>query len=126
LRVLIVDDEADSRELLRIVLEECGSEVKTAGSADEALDALKTERYDVLVSDIGMPERDGYFLIKQVRALPAEKGGRIPAVALTAYARIEDRVKALTSGFQVHVAKPVEPVEIVAVVASLAKNLGAV
>jgi CheY-like chemotaxis protein len=73
-----------------------------------------------------MPERDGYFLIKQVRALPAEKGGRIPAVALTAYARIEDRVKALTSGFQVHVAKPVEPVEIVAVVASLAKNLGAV
>jgi PAS domain S-box-containing protein len=123
LRVLIVDDEADSRELLQLILEECGSEVKAAGSAKEALLALTEERFDVLVSDIGMPEFDGYYLIKEVRALPAENNGRIPAVALTAYARIEDRVRALTSGFQVHAAKPVEPVELAAIVASLAKNV---
>jgi PAS domain S-box-containing protein len=105
LRVLIVDDEADSRQLLGIILEECGSEVQSAASANEALHALSEERFDVLVSDIGMPEFDGYYLIERVRRLPAENNGRIPAVALTAYARIEDRVRALTSGFQVHAAK---------------------
>jgi CheY-like chemotaxis protein len=124
LRVLIVDDEADARELLKQVLEMCGSEVATTGSAAEALAALEAESFDVLVSDIGMPEEDGYTLINKVRLLPPEKGGRIPAVALTAYARVEDRVRALTSGFQVHVPKPVEPVELVAVIASLAKGLG--
>lgn len=78
----------------------------------------------VLVSDIGMPEDDGYTLINKVRELPEEKGGRIPAIALTAYARVEDRVRALDAGFQVHVPKPVEPVELLTVVASLAKGLG--
>jgi CheY-like chemotaxis protein len=124
LRILIVDDEADARELLRQVLEMCDAEVTTTSTAAEALDALGKDGYDVLVSDIGMPEADGYTLIGKVRALPAEKGGRIPAVALTAYARVEDRVRALTAGFQVHVPKPVEPVELIAVVASLAKGLG--
>jgi CheY-like chemotaxis protein/anti-sigma regulatory factor (Ser/Thr protein kinase) len=124
LRILIVDDEADARELLRQVLEMCDAEVTTTGTAAEALDALGKDGYDVLVSDIGMPEADGYTLIGKVRSLPAEKGGRIPAVALTAYARVEDRVRALTAGFQVHVPKPVEPVELIAVVASLAKGLG--
>ncbi|MDQ3322712.1 MAG: PAS domain S-box protein [Acidobacteriota bacterium] len=124
LRILIVDDEADARALLRQMLEMCGSKVTTTSSAAEALDRLKSGVFDVLVSDIGMPEEDGYTLIGKVRLLPAEKGGRIPAVALTAYARIEDRVRSLTAGFQVHVPKPVEPVELAAVVASLAKGMG--
>ena len=123
LRVLVVDDEFDSRELISIVLKECGSEVVTAGSMKETLLILEKERFDILVSDIGMPEEDGYMLINKVRALPDEQGGRIPAIALTAYARIEDRVRALTAGFQVHVPKPVDPVELVAVIASLAKGL---
>jgi len=124
LRILVVDDEADARELLKEVLEMCSAEVTTTSTATEALFALENENFDVLVSDIGMPEEDGYTLIKKVRSLPKDKGGRIPAVALTAYARVEDRVRALTAGFQVHVPKPVEPVELAAVVASLAKGLG--
>ena len=123
LRVLVVDDESDSRELLSTVLEECGSEVVTAGSAKETILIMQKEQFDILISDIGMPEEDGYMLINKVRALPDEQGGRIPAIALTAYARVEDRVRALTAGFQVHIPKPVEPVELVAVVASLAKRL---
>jgi signal transduction histidine kinase/CheY-like chemotaxis protein len=123
LRILVVDDESDSRELLCTVLEECGSEVVAAGSVKETLLIMEKEQFDVLVSDIGMPEEDGYTLINKVRALPDEHGGRIPAIALTAYARTEDRIRALTAGFQVHVPKPVEPVELVAVIASLAKGL---
>lgn len=122
LRVLAVDDEPDARELLREVLQTCGSEVVTAGSAAEALSVLDNEKFDVLISDIGMPVEDGYTLIKKIRARPADKGGRIPAIALTAYARVEDRVRALTAGFQIHIPKPVEPVELIAVVASLANG----
>jgi PAS domain S-box-containing protein len=120
LRVLAVDDEADTREMIRAVLEYCKMEVITAGSASEALEAIVQSRPDVLLSDLGMPGEDGYALIAKVRALPAERGGQIPAAALTAYVRAEDRVKVLRSGFQLHVSKPLEPNELVAVVANLA------
>ena len=126
LRVLAVDDEAEARDLLTAMLERCGAHVRVAASAWAALEALESWRPDVLVSDIGMPDEDGYALIRKVRALPAERGGRIPAVALTAYARTEDRVRALSSGYQVHVAKPVEPAELAAVVASLAGRVSEV
>jgi CheY-like chemotaxis protein/two-component sensor histidine kinase len=124
LRVLVVDDEADTRDMLRAVLEHCHAEVITAGSASEALAAITQARPDVLISDVGMPEEDGYALIASVRALPAERGGRIPAAALTAYVRAEDRVKVLRSGFQLHVPKPVEPAELVTVVAHLVGRSG--
>ncbi len=120
LRVLAVDDEADTREMIRAVLEHCKMEVITAGSASEALEAIVQSRPDVLLSDLGMPGEDGYTLIAKVRALPAERCGQIPAAALTAYVRAEDRVKVLRSGFQLHVSKPLEPNELVAVVANLA------
>ena len=123
LRVLAVDDEVDTREMIRAVLEHCKMEVITAGSASEALEALTQSRPDVLISDLGMPGEDGYSLIAKVRALPAERGGQIPAAALTAYVRAEDRVKVLRSGFQLHVPKPLEPNELVAVVANLAGRL---
>jgi signal transduction histidine kinase/ActR/RegA family two-component response regulator len=120
LRVLAVDDEADTREMIRAVLEHCKMEVITAASASEALEAIVQLHPDVLLSDLGMPGEDGYALIAKVRALPAERGGHIPAAALTAYVRAEDRVKVLRSGFQLHVSKPLEPNELVAVVANLA------
>ncbi len=119
-RVLVVDDEPDARALVRRLLEERGATVITNGSVAEALASIQKERFDVLVSDIGMPEADGYALIRQVRALTAECGGSIPAVALTAYARAEDRMKAVLAGFQMHVTKPVEPAELLTMVASLA------
>lgn len=124
LRILVVDDEPDSRELLRVVLEQCGSKVTTAGSSAEAINFLEKGAFDVLLSDIGMPDEDGYTFIGKVRALPKEKGGHIPAVALTAYARVEDRIRALKAGFQLHVSKPVEPVELTAVISSLAAGIG--
>jgi CheY-like chemotaxis protein len=117
--VLVVDDEADTRELLRVGVGQCGAEVVTAGSALEALEALAEERPDLIISDIGMPGEDGYELIRKVRALPAGRGGKIPAIALTAYARTEDRLRALRAGYQSHIAKPVELAELVAVMASL-------
>ncbi|MCA1566986.1 MAG: response regulator [Acidobacteria bacterium] len=124
LRVLVVDDEPDTRRLLRTVLEQCGSEVTTAGSAAEAIDAFIQSKPDILISDIGMPEEDGYELIGKLRAAEAGHKGRIPAIALTAYARVEDRIRALNAGFQVHVPKPIEPVELLAVVASLTGRTG--
>ncbi|HEX8708304.1 MAG TPA: PAS domain S-box protein [Pyrinomonadaceae bacterium] len=121
LHVLVVDDEEDTRLLVRYLLEQCAARVSTASSAGEGLTALTTLRPDVLLSDLGMPEEDGYTLIAKVRALSAEQGGRTPAAALTAYARVADRMKVLRSGFQLHLPKPVEPAELVTVVASLAK-----
>ena len=118
--VLIVDDELETRELLVEVLSRCGAEVRASSSAHDALEALQTWKADVLISDIGMPGEDGYELIKKVRKMDADQGGCIPAVALTAYARGEDRIRALSAGFQMHVSKPVEPVELAAVVASFA------
>ncbi len=120
LRVLVVDDERDTRELLVFIFEHCEARITGVSSVNEALEKIESEEFDVLVSDIGMPERDGYDLIQAVRELPPEKGGRIPAVALTAYARVEDRMRVLSAGFQMHVPKPVEPAELLAVVASLA------
>jgi PAS domain S-box-containing protein len=118
-RVLLVEDERDTREFLKTILERCGAAVTEAGSAAEALAALEDAKPDVLVSDIGMPGENGYELIKRVRTLPAERGGRVPAVALTAYAGAKDRRRALLAGFHTHLAKPVEPDELLAVVASL-------
>ena len=120
LKVLVVDDEADTRELIGEVLKECGSEVITSPSAADALVALEQHKPDVLISDLGMPDEDGYALISKIRALPSERGGQIPAAALTAYARAEDRMRVLRSGFQFHLPKPVDSAELVTVVASLA------
>jgi PAS domain S-box-containing protein len=125
LRVLVVDDEPDTLEMLKYGLAECGAEVTVAGSAREAFAKLTASAPDVLISDIGMPEEDGYALIRKVRALAASDGGRVPAVALTAYARTEDRLQALRAGYHMHVPKPVELTELVAVLASLAGRGGA-
>ncbi|MBD1834486.1 response regulator [Cyanobacteria bacterium FACHB-472] len=119
MRILVVDDEADTREFLTFALEEYGAETMVAASAAEALKALELYNPDVLLSDIGMPEEDGYSLIRKVRSLSLERGGSIKAVALTAYAREEDQERAISAGFQMHVAKPVEPAELVAAVSSL-------
>jgi CheY-like chemotaxis protein len=121
-RALVVDDEPDARALLRRLFEERGAVVSTASSATEALAMLQAERPDVLISDVGMPDEDGYELVRRVRALPPERGGRTPAIALTAYARAEDRVRAVVAGFQHHLAKPIEPVELIVLVASLVKD----
>jgi hypothetical protein len=118
--VLVVEDDDDARSLVEKVLQGQGAAVSCVGSAREALDLLMTERVDVLVSDIEMPGTDGYQLIKELRLRPAEQGGSVPAAALTAYARTEDRLRALRAGFQLHLAKPVQPSELVTVVASLA------
>ena len=123
-RVLAVDDDPDARNLLAIVLEQCGAEVRTCGSAAEALAVLDEYRPDVLVSDIGMPDEDGYAFIRQVRAREVPGRPRMPAVALTAYARVEDRLKALSAGYNMHVPKPVEPTELAVVIASLVPKSG--
>jgi PAS domain S-box-containing protein len=120
LRILCVDDEEDSRELLNYVLNSCGAQVKLANSAEEAFRLIKHQGFDVIISDIGMPEEDGLSFIKRVRELPEEQGGNVPAIALTAYARAEDREQALDSGFQMHIAKPIEPNKLIEVVANLA------
>lgn len=119
LRILTVDDELDARELITTMLERLGAEVRSAGCVSEGLQSIQTWKPDVLVADIGMPMEDGYVLIRKVRALPGELGGQIPAIALTAYARTEDRVRALAAGYQVHLSKPVEREELAAVIESL-------
>jgi two-component system CheB/CheR fusion protein len=119
-RILVVDDEPDARELVRATLTQCGAEVTEVASVRAALEALEGARFDVLVSDIAMPDEDGYSLIRQVRSREAEGGGGIPALALTAYARIEDRMSAIDAGYQQHAIKPIEPAELAAAVATLA------
>jgi len=119
-RILVVDDEADARDLLAEILGQAGAEVIVVGSADEALETLRRWRPDVLVSDIGMPGDDGYVLIRKVRALGSDEGGQVRALALTAYARSEDRALALEAGFHTHIAKPVDPLELTALIAGLA------
>ncbi|MBI2772173.1 MAG: response regulator [Burkholderiales bacterium] len=120
IRVLVVDDEPDARDLLKRILEECGAVVLVADGATAALAMVEAQRPEVLVSDIGMPDVDGYELLRRVRQLGPGRGGALPAIALTAFARSEDRVRALRAGFAVHVSKPLEPSEIVASVASVA------
>ena len=119
-RVLLVDDDVEGREAMTAVLQKRGAQVISAASSQEALEAIGREQPDVLLSDIEMPGEDGHSLIRKVRELPADRGGDIPAAALTAYARGEDRQKALLAGFQVHVSKPVQPDELAAVIAELA------
>jgi PAS domain S-box-containing protein len=119
IRVLVVDDEIDTRNLLSTILGQYGAQVLAVASTQEALTALPKFCPDILVSDIGMPQEDGYALIRKLRDLSGEQGGRIPAVALTAYARTQDRTEALLAGFQLHIPKPVNPTELVAVVANL-------
>lgn len=121
LRVLVVDDEEDARELLVGILEKCGSIVTTAGSAAEALEQVRAHGPEILISDIGMPGEDGYSLIRKICALAPADGGNTPAATLTAYARAEDRRKALDAGYMMHIPKPVEPSELVAVIASLTR-----
>jgi CheY-like chemotaxis protein len=120
LRVLVVDDDPDARGLVATVLERQGAAVDTAESGEQAMELLRSGRPDVLLSDIEMPREDGYALIRRVRGLPADEGGTTPAAAFTAYARTEDRMQALLAGFQIHVPKPVQPAELIAVVSSLA------
>jgi CheY-like chemotaxis protein len=119
IRILAVDDEPDTSELLRTMIEKSGGKVTIAASADEALNILAREKFDLIVADIGMPGKDGYQFIQEVRSFPASRGGTIPAVALTAYARTEDRLRALRAGYQMHVPKPIEYAELITVMASL-------
>jgi CheY-like chemotaxis protein/nitrogen-specific signal transduction histidine kinase len=124
LHILLVDDEADSRELLSLVLSSCGADIITASTAPEAFGLIQRQQFDVIISDIGMPDEDGFAFIGKVRKLSAEQGGNVPAIALTAYASIEDRIQSLRSGFQMHISKPVEPSELVVVVANLTGRMG--
>ncbi len=123
-RVLIVDDEPSASEALLELFNSCGADARIAGSAAEALAVFDVWQPDVLVSDIAMPEEDGYSLIRRIRLRSPERGGVVPAVALTAYAKIEDRVTILAAGFQMYLTKPADPSELVAVVGSLAKRRG--
>jgi CheY-like chemotaxis protein len=120
LRVLLVDDEPEARQILSTVISRRGAEVKTCETAAEALDVLVEWRPHVLMSDIAMPGEDGYSFINKVRSLPADKGGDTPAAALTAYARDEDRNRAIAAGYQVHIAKPISSGQLVMTIARLA------
>jgi CheY-like chemotaxis protein len=118
-RVLLVEDDPETLDMLKFVLAQCQAEVTTATSANEALQVLESSAVNVLVSDLAMPDQDGYDLIREVRARPPERRGNIPAIALSAYTRDEDRMLALAAGFQLHLPKPVDPGELVAALAKL-------
>ncbi len=122
-QILVVDDESDSRALVKRILEECDAIVTVASSAEEGFAALKRQKIDVIISDIGMPGMDGYQFIRAVRKLSEAEGGKSPAIALTAFARSEDRQRAMLAGFDMHIAKPVEPAELIAVVARLTRRV---
>jgi PAS domain S-box-containing protein len=119
LRILAVDDDADSRELMNMMITSCGANVTIADSADKAFRLIESKRFDVIVSDIGMPEEDGFSLIRRVRGLPMGQGGNTPAIALTAYTRTEDRQQAIHSGFQMHISKPFEHTDLITAIANL-------
>jgi CheY-like chemotaxis protein len=121
-RILIVDDETDARDMLRAVLEQLGADVMTASSARDGIDLLQVWKPQVLVSDIGMPEEDGYAFIRKVRALSSEEGGNLPAIALTGYVRVEERMRALEAGYQMFVPKPVEVGELAGTIATLIRR----
>jgi CheY-like chemotaxis protein len=122
LRVLVVDDEMDARELVTVMLERGGAQMKSACSSQEGIEVIQSWRPDVVIADIGMPDEDGYGFIKRLRLLSEQQGGKTPALALTAYARAEDRVRALAAGYQMHLSKPVKRVELSNVVAKLAQG----
>jgi signal transduction histidine kinase/ActR/RegA family two-component response regulator len=119
LRILVVDDDNDGRTLTTLVLTQAHASVKAVASAREALQLLETERPDVLVSDIGLPDEDGYSLIRRIRQRESQRGGFLPAIALTGYARADDKIRALVAGFQAHVPKPLEPAELMAAIADV-------
>ena len=119
LKILVVDDDQDTRDLLEWVLRRVGAEVVAAPSAKAAMEALEKDQPHILVSDIAMPDEDGLSLMRRIRALPADRGGKIPAVALTAHSMVQDRLQSLRAGFQSHVPKPVVPEELVEVVTSI-------
>jgi CheY-like chemotaxis protein len=121
-RILVVDDERDTCDVVAAILQSAGAEARVALSGSAALEALTTWPADIVVSDIGMPEMDGLELIRTIRARNAEDGGRVLAVALTAYARVDDRRRALSAGFHAYLAKPIDPGELVAVVKSLTRR----
>ena len=123
LRILVVDDHADGRMLTSLVLTQAGASVKVVASAREALHVLDIDRPDALVSDIDLSDEDGYALIRQIRQYEAEHGGFLPAIALTGYARAEDRARILAAGFQVHVPKPIGPAELTAAIATITAHL---
>jgi CheY-like chemotaxis protein len=125
LNLLVVEDEPDARELISTIFRVHKAEVRGVASPEEAMNLLGEWTPDVLVSDIEMPGEDGYSLIRKIRASEANRGTRMPAVALTAHARVDDRMRALSAGYDAHVAKPVEPAELVMVIASLARRSGA-
>ena len=118
-RILAVDDEEDAQGLLRVILESAGAEVTTTGSAQGALDLLQSSNFDALIADIGMPKMDGLALIRTIRRTFPAPTNRIPAAALTAYARSEDRVTAIASGFHIHISKPVHPTDLITAVGAL-------
>jgi CheY-like chemotaxis protein len=122
LKVLVVDDDPDSRELVAFLLQEYGVEVIVVASAAEVLKTLKSTQPDILLCDIGMPDMDGYMLMRQIRAMSPEQGGEIPAIALTAYAGESNQQQALKAGFQYHLAKPVEPMDVIAVIIEISKK----
>ncbi|MDC4206565.1 MAG: response regulator [Candidatus Manganitrophus sp.] len=125
LQVLLVDDESDARDLLTAVIERYGARVASAGSAEEALESVMQQRPDLLIADIGMPGMDGYVFIDRFRAWEKSHGfEQIPAIALTAYAGPEDRRRALSAGFRIHIAKPVEPTELITVMVKLIRRSG--
>jgi CheY-like chemotaxis protein len=119
IKVLAVDDEGDTRAMIRGVLEQFGANVLTAGSAEEALEVFPGWKPDVLLFDIGMPREDGLVLIRKVRELETQEGRNTPAIALTAYARVEDRMRALAAGYQMFIPKPVEASELVITIANV-------
>jgi signal transduction histidine kinase len=123
LRVLVVDDEPETRALIQFVIEQCAAKVVTAGSVAEGLETLERGNFDLLISDIGMPGEDGYSFIRKVRDLSPEASGRIPALALTAYARVEDRTAALRAGFNMHLTKPIDPNELLVVLETLMRGM---
>jgi len=118
-RILVVDDTADMREVLETTLAQHGAKVRAAASAAEALETMRQWRPDLLISDIGMPDEDGYALIRKVRQLGPEGGGDVPAIALTSFAQAQDRARALNAGFQLHVPKPVDTSELLTAVANV-------
>ena len=124
LRILVVDDERDTRELVAALLTTCGAEVVSVGSATEALDRMERQRFDLLISDIGLPEINGYELIATIRQLGEEHGGRTPALALTAYAGIGDRKRALAAGYEMHMPKPFVAAELISAAILLTERHG--
>lgn len=122
LRVLVVDDDADMRELMAMILGTSGARTQCTGSCAEALAVFARERPDVVVADIGLPDEDGYALIRKIRALPIADGGRVPAVALTGFGAAEDKERAVSAGYQRCLTKPVEPDVIVATIAELGRR----